>query len=191
MNFKDILKTVGTGIFKEVVPGGSAILGVLNEILPAGKQLSATATGAELAAQIDKLPESQRAKVLERQFDVEITELKEQGATRRAMLDAEAASGQSTRPKIAWGSFLITAFISGLVALALLLAVGMGKPDMVVAIGSAWPLITGILAPFIYLLRAYFGDLKGEHENRINAAQGLPAVATMAGGMLAKLLKRD
>lgn len=189
MKLKNILKKVGAQVFKDVVPGGGVLLSVVDELLPKDKKIAPDATGADIMAQIEGLPEKDRGAIFDRQFDIKETEIKEKSATLQAMFAADAASTHTTRPYIAKHSFHVVALVSFLVALALLVAVARGESDMVEALGKAWLLITGILAPFVMLLRAYFGILKTEQENKLNASQGNPVVSGVAG-LLTKIIKK-
>ena len=95
----DIIKTVGAGIIRETVPGGGLLLGAINAILPADKKLPDTATGQDIDYVIKGLPAESRAAILDKEFDVELTQIKESYSTLRVMLEQDAKNQHSTRPE--------------------------------------------------------------------------------------------
>lgn len=183
MKVFDILKTVGTGLISTMVPGGPLIVGAINAALPADKQLPADTTGVQAMNAIAGLPTADQALILERQFDVDITQIKESHSTVRAMLDAESQSKHTTRPYIAKGAFHVVAF--AIVVAISIWAVGVlrGDDNIVSTVVDGWPFVLSVIGPLIGLLWAYFGILKTEHKNRLDAANGLPGV----GGWLSRL----
>jgi len=191
MNIWDIAKTVGASALNLVLPGsGSAILSMVNEFLPDDQKLPADATGHEVSNAIQSLPADQRAAIMEKQFDVDITQIKESNATARAMLEAESKSTHSTRPKIAYQAFQVVASISLMIVFGWLYAITTGKADMVSAIVDGWPWVTAIILPFVGWLNSYFGILKTEHKNRLDAAGGATPAPSGIAGILSAALKR-
>jgi len=191
MNIWDIAKTVGAGALNLVVPGaGSAILGVVNEFLPANKQLSADATGHDVSNAIQSLPADQRAAVMEKQFDVDITQIKESNSTLRVMLESDVKNPHSTRPYIAKGAFLVVAF--SIIVIISLWAVSVFNNDVstVTAVVDGWPFVLAVMAPLVTLLYAYFGVLKNEHKNKLDAASGAATAPAGIAGILSAVLKR-
>ena len=189
MDLWSIVKTVGTGLISTMVPGGPLIVGAINAALPADKQLPENATGQQAMDAIGTLPAAERAQVMDKQFDVQITQIKEAGDTMRTMLTADATNPQSTRPYIAMGSFLVVAFTS--VTTVSLWAYGIIKADtkMVETIVNGWPFLLSAIAPLVVLLRAYFGVLGAEQKNKLDAANGVSQPSGIAG-LLAAVLKK-
>ena len=186
----DILKTVGAGIIREVVPGGGLIVEAVNAFLPADKKLPAEATGPEVNAAVASLPGPERAAVMGKEFDVDLTRIKEGNETLRAMLEHDAENPHSTRPAIARGAFRVVAFVCILVVSVWAVAVLTGKDSTVEAVTDGWPFVAAVIAPLVTLLWAYFGVLKQEHKNKLNAAGGTSPAGSVVG-ILASLLKRS
>ena len=111
-NILDIIKTVGSEIVRNVVPGGSLIVSAVNAFLPSGKKLNDSATGSDLQSAIDSLPADQRARLISQQFDVDQTWIKESGSTLRAAIEADTKTPHTTRPKIALGCFRVLALVN-------------------------------------------------------------------------------
>ena len=168
----DIIKTVGAGIIREVVPGGGLLLGAVNAILPPDKRLPDTATGKDIGFVIQGLPEAQRASVLEKEFDVDLAYIKETHSTLRTMLEQDAKTPHSTRPKIALGAFRVVAFSCITVISVWSYGVLTGDSELVKAVMDGWAFILAAIAPLTVLLQSYFGVLKTEHRNRLDAANG-------------------
>ena len=186
MKISDIIKSVGAGLVREVVPGGGLLLAAVNEMLPDDKQLPITATGSDLSAAVATLPPIERAVLLGREFDVRITEIKEGNSTLRTMLEADKSNPHSTRPAIAWWSFVVVAFISVVVVLVWAGGVLSKDAEVVKATMAGWPFVLTIIAPFMILLRSYFGVLKAEHSDRLNAAGGLPLAPSVLTRLMGK-----
>lgn len=184
MKLLDILGKVGGAVVKTMVPGGGLIVDVVNEFLPDDKKLPADATGSDMQAAVDSLPPDQRAQLLGREFDVQI----EEHHTLQAMLQAEQGSTHTTRPRIALGSFQLVAFVTVVVVSLWAYAVAIENEKLVAAVVDGWPFVAAVIAPFVTLLWAYFGVLKNEQRNRLNAANG--STAGPLGGIISKLLNR-
>lgn len=184
MKLLDILGKVGGAVVKTMVPGGGLIIDVVNEFLPDDKKLPADATGSDMQAAVDKLPPDQRAQLMGREFDVQI----EEHHTLQAMLQAEQGSTHTTRPRIALGSFQLVAFVTVVVVSLWAYAVAIENEKLVAAVVDGWPFVAAVIAPFVTLLWAYFGVLKNEQRNRLNAANG--STAGPLGGIISKLIKR-
>lgn len=185
MKLLDILGKVGGAVVKTMVPGGGLIVDVVNEFLPEDKKLPAEATGTDIANVVDQLPPDKRAELLGREFDVQI----EQHHTLQAMLQAEQSSQHTTRPRIALGAFHLVAFVS-IVAISLwAYAIGAGDEEMVTAVTDGWPFVAAVVGPFVTLLWAYFGVLKQEQKNRLDAA-GNRSASSGFSGLINALVKR-
>lgn len=166
MKLLDIAKQAGAALFREAVPGGSLILDGLNAFLPDNKKLGPNVTGDEMLR--DLPPE-----VLNKQFDVELEMIRQAGETNRAMLVAEANSKQTTRPKIALGAFRVVAFITLLITSMWAVAVWRSDEGMLETIVDGWPFVLALIGPFVGWLNSYFGKLRDEHRNRLEAVTGV------------------
>ena len=169
MDLWSVARAVGGGIVSSVVPGGPAIISAVNGMLPPDKSLSEDATGDDIVAAANALPPDQRAKLYELKFDVQIEQIKQSAETQRAMLAAEANSTHTTRPYIAKGSFQVVATCSLLLVSVWVIAAIKSDTKMLEVIGDNWPFVLAILTPFVSLLYAYFGILKTEQRQKLNA----------------------
>ena len=173
MKLSDIAKRVGAGLVRDLVPGGSLLLDAVNAMLPADKKLGPNATGGDL----QNLP----PEVLAKKFDVEIESIKQAGETVRAMLEAEARSTHTTRPRIAMRAFYLVSVISLIIVFAWAWAVVTGDTEVVGLVVDGWPFVLAILAPFVGWLNHYFGVLRSEHANRLDAVAGSKRASFVAG----------
>lgn len=189
MNILDIAKTIGAAAFSVAVPGGAAILAGVNQLLPEGSKLPETATGNDVRATVSALPPEQRASVMEKQFDVDMTQIKESNDTLRVMLQSDAASPHSTRPRIAWWSFWLVALVTVVVVSLWAYGVGVQNDSLVKTVMDGWPFVASLVAPFVLLLRSYFGVLKQEQQNRLDAASG-NSTATGLSGIISSVINR-
>lgn len=188
MKLWDIVKNVGSSIVREAIPGGGLLLSTINELLPDDKKLSSGATGSDVETVINTLPSDKKAELLEREFDVDITQIKESNSTIRAMLDADTKTPHTTRPYIAKGAFHVIAFVIVVTVSLWAYGVGTKNDDMVSTIMDGWKFILAVIGPLVTLLWAYFGILKQEQSNRLNAANG-----STTGGLssiIANIVKR-
>lgn len=186
MKLLDILKTVGGGLISTMVPGGPAIIGLINEVLPDDKKLPATASGSD--AMLALSPE-QHADILGKEFDVDITQIKESNETLRVMLESDAKNPHSTRPYIAKHSFHVLALVTVAVIGAWSYGVFTQKEEIIKAVMGGWPFILAVVAPFVALLHSYFGMLKAEHKDKIDAAAGSPQPSGM-GALISSFMNR-
>lgn len=187
MKLFDILGKVGGAIVKTVVPGGGLIVDLVNEFMPADKKLPSGATGSDMQAAVDGLPADQRAQLMDREFDVEEVQIRESNDTLRTMLESDAKSPHTTRPKIAYQSFQVVAF-SNVVAISIWAWAVINSADPLESVTNGWPFILAITGTLTTLLLAYFGILKQEHKNRLDAATGSTPAA--GGGILSGLIKK-
>lgn len=189
MKLLDIAKTVGSAIISTAVPGGPLLLAGINELLPDDKKLPPSATGQDVQDAVASLPPEQQAAVINKEFDVDLTQIRESNETLRAMLASDAASQHTTRPYIAKHAFHMVAFVS--VVVICLWAYGVAKQDekLVTAVMNGWPFVLAVIAPFVVLLRAYFGVLKQEQRDRINGATGT-STTTGAAAIISGILGR-
>jgi hypothetical protein len=184
MKLWDILKTVGTGVITSVTGGAAPlVLGAINAVLPDDAKLPEGATGQQAQDALASIPAEARAKLMDKEFDVQITQIKESNSTVRMMLESDAASPHTTRPKIAMQSFQVIAFSIITTTALWAYAVLAGDVEMVTAIMDGWVFIVGVNGTLATLLLAYFGVLKQEHKQKLNAAGGHPS-----GGVLSSLI---
>lgn len=171
-SFLDIVKAVGSGVVTALVPGGGAIVNFVNSLLGDGDKLPEDATGSDLMSAVESLPPSSQVEVLNKQFDVDITLIKEKGNTLRTMLDNESKSTHTTRPYIAKGSFHVVAFAIIMAVSIWSYGVIMNDVAIVKTVMDGWPFMLALIGPLVALLNAYFGVLRNESKERINAASG-------------------
>lgn len=189
MKLWDIAKTVGAGIFSVAVPGGAKILETVNDLLPDDSKLLPNATGNDIQNAVESLPPEQKAAVMEKEFDVEITQIQESNSTLRAMLESDAQNPHSTRPYIAKGSFHVVAFTVIVAVSIWAYGVLIENIELVKSVMDGWPFILSVIAPLITLLWAYFGILKQEHKNKLNAVTGSMTTGGLTG-ILSTILKK-
>jgi hypothetical protein len=174
MNLLKIAAKVGSTLLRSAVPASGLFLDAVNTMLPDSVKLDADASGDDLKKVIEGLSPEDRARVLEKEYDVEIVEIQESHSTVRAMLDSDSKSPHTTRPKIAYQSFQITAAIHIMVAFGWMYAISVQNEELVSQIVQGYPFVLALTAPFVILLHAYFGILKTEANDRLNAANKLP-----------------
>jgi len=179
----DVIKTVGSGVVREVVPGGGLLIDAVNEMLPADKRLPNDATAKDMERAIDSLPADQRGKVMEKEFDVDIERIQQSNETLRAMLAADSSMKHTTRPYIAKHAFHVVAFAVVVTVSAWAYGVVIKDVSIVDAIMDGWPFMLSVIGPFVVLLQAYFGVLRDESKNRLNGGQS-------RGGFLSNILTR-
>lgn len=190
MKLWDIVKKVGAGIISTAVPGGPLIVGAINEFMPDDQKLPQNATGEQALSAMNNLTPEQFAQLANKEFDVQITQIKESNESLRAMLTADAATPHTTRPYIAKHSFHVIAFT--IVAVISLWCYGVFLKDktIVETIVNGWPFLLAAIGPLVVLLHAYFGVLKQEHKNKLDAAGRGKTQPTGLNGLLATLMKR-
>lgn len=171
-------------MIREAVPGGGILLEAVNAALPPDRQLPAHASGRDVESAISALPGPQQANLLDRQFDVQETQIRASADTLRAMLDAERASPHTTRPFIAKWSFIVAAAISVVFVTVWGYAVLTKAESLVSAVTNGWPMILAVVGPMWSLLYAYFGVLRKEQGDRLSAASGQPM-----HGIIASVIK--
>jgi len=190
MKLWSILKSVGGAAIQTALPGtGSLIVGAINELLPKGEALPPGASGEDITRVIADLPPEQQADLMDREFEVDIVQIKESNDTVRAMLESDAKNQHSTRPRIALGAFRAVAFVIVLTVSAWVYGVIRGDDALVEHLVNGWPFILTAIGPLVTLLWAYFGILKQEHKNRLDAANGAAGSSGVVG-VLANLLTR-
>ena len=189
MKLWDVVRTVGSGIVREVVPGGGLLVEAVNAFLPDGQKLPHDASGEDIDRAVAKLPPEQQAAVLEKEFDVDITHIKESNATVRAMLESDAKNPHSTRPYIAKGSFHVVAFAVIVAISVWAYGVFTDNSELVKSVMDGWQFVLAVIGPLVTLLWAYFGVLKQEHKNKLDAANGASTKSGLAG-IISSVLRR-
>lgn len=180
MNLLSILGKVGTSILADVIPGGNAILTAVNAFLPDDKKLGDAATGSDIQQAVASLPAEVQAQVLTKEFDVEITAIKEHTNVIQALGDVDK-TGNSTRPAIAMMMAKIVAFAVIVLISILAVAVYNSDNETVVALGDNWPLIVAILGTPTALLRSYFGMRTKEKQQKYQAVSNTPPQSVLSG----------
>jgi hypothetical protein len=181
MNLWDVIKEVGGEVIKNVVPGGAMLMGVVNELLPDDKKLPVGATGNDVKAAIESLPPTDRARIMEKEIDLDLADIRESHSTLRAMLDSDAKNPQSTRPYIAKHAFHIIAVTSVAIMAAWSYAVYSGDSVMVKQIQEGAIFVVALNGTLATLLLAYFGSIRKEHKQKMDAASGNKQPSGIAG----------
>jgi hypothetical protein len=181
MNIWDIFKKVGSRVIREVLPSGEKVIDEINTLMPTHKPLPYSSTGVDLKKAFVNLPPSEQLQLMEKEFDIEIEKVREENFTVRKMLELEQANPHSTRPYIAKGAFVIVAAVVLIVTLVWAYGVFSGNVAMVTAIMGSWQFIAAAIGPLVTLLWAYFGVLRSEHQQKLNAANGFNAQSGLLG----------
>lgn len=184
MNIWGIIKSVGSRVVEEVIPGGGLIIDAVNAILPDEKKLPSSATGADLESAVNAMTPEQRTQIEMKKFDVDITQIKESNSTLRTMLSADAVTPHTTRPYIAKGSFHVVAFVIITVISIWAYGVSTNRVEVVKAVMEGWKFILAVIGPLVSLLWAYFGILRKENKTKVETAGGVAPtniVSTVAG----------
>jgi len=142
-------------------------------VVDVAKRITGAATPDEALKTIENNPE---LAVQFRRQAVQLEEawLKEQAAVFQTIFANEKDNPHTTRPKIAWCSFQILAAGTMIVLGLWGYAVGVENKDMVKTVMDGWPFVVAVLAPFVALLRAYFGILRDEKKAHLQAGTGQP-----------------
>ena len=174
MKISDILKKVGTGIIKNIVPGAGAVIDIVNEFLPDDKKLPNDATGDQVQGVIESLPPADRASIMSKELDVQIEEIRGWSSVVDSLSKADA-SGSSTRPAIANRmAWLIVAEVAVLLICILVVVVRKDAATLK-ALQDSWELILVAMATPTALLRAYFGLRTQEKKARYANSVGQEA----------------
>lgn len=189
-----ILKKVGKlAITTSTGSTAGAILTAVNAVLPSDKQLPDNATGDQAMEAIEELPANERAAIMDKKFDVDITQIKESNETLRTMLTANATSTHTTRPMIAYEAFQVTAAIHLIIVVLWAWAVITSEStNKIQDVMNGYPFVLSLTATFTTLILAYFGILKQEKSDTLNASNGLGTKAVQSGllGIAGKILGR-
>lgn len=185
MNLGAILKTVGSGLISNLAPGGSAIVNMINGFLPDDKKLPENSTGQQAQSAINSLPAEQQASVLNKQYDVEIEEIRGFTDRHRAMCDVDK-TGNTTRPEIAKMMAQVVCFTIIVIVSMYSVAIASHDTEMIKAINKGWPMLTAIIATPTALLRAYFAMRTKEKQQKYEAASGVSAPISLLTSLFKK-----
>ena len=152
MKLWDIIKTVGSAAIQVALPGvGSGIVAAVNAFLPDDNKLPSGATGDDINNAVSRLSPDQQASLMEKEFDVSITQIKESNSTVRAMLESDVKNPQSTRPYIAKGAFHVIAFSIIATMSSWVYAVFMKDEELISNIMDGWQFILAVIGPLVTL----------------------------------------
>jgi hypothetical protein len=167
MDIWDIVKKAGTSVLTSVIPGAGIAIDLVNSFRDADDQLPNNATGKQLEDAVKSLTPEQQAQITNRKFDLEEKRIE----ANVALMNAGPA--HATRAWIAKWAFILVAVSTALVVIIWGKAVVWDKSDtMVKTIMDGWPFVAALLSPFILWLNRYFGILKQEQQDRLNAGNG-------------------
>lgn len=189
MKLKNVLTKVGTAILKNVVPGAGIVLDTVNALLPADKKLELDmATGQDVITAINSLPAETQAGIYEKEFDVEIEDIK--GFTERFKAAADAdKSGNTARPEIALMMAKTVCFAIILFVSVWAYAAAMEKDSIVTGLANSWALMGTILSIPSAVLYGYFGLRTKEKQSRYQMATDQP-IGTGLIGSIIKAIKK-
>ena len=177
MNLYSMLKKVGGSLLKNAFPPLSGVaFDLINDALPDDKKLSDNSTGSDAKEAIASLPPDQRASLLEKQLDVEMTEIKEWSNVVSALAEVDK-TGNTTRPKIARDQSTLIGFGVVITLGPIAYAIVTGDSKMIDSIASAWPLILAIIGIPAGIVNSYFGKRTKEKAQKYEAMTNTPPVA--------------
>jgi len=167
----DTLKGPALTLASTLIPGGPAILGAINLMLPDDKKLPETATGADMRTAVNQLPPEQRSSLMEKELDVEIADIEAWADIQESMAKADAA-GASTRPRIAVMMAQVVVFVILVFTSVLAIAIFNENTETLKILNDSWATIFAVIATPTALLRAYFGMRTTEKKARYSAMSG-------------------
>jgi hypothetical protein len=189
MDIGSILKKVGGSLLKNALPPFSGIaFDLINDALPADKKLSENSTGADAEEAIASLPADQRASLLEKKLDVEITKIKEWSNVVSALAEVDKI-GKSTRPKIAKDMSVLIGFSVVITLGPIAYAIVTSDSTMIDSIASAWPLILAVIGIPAGIVNSYFGKRGKEKAQKYEAVSNTPPVAGVISQVLGMFKK--
>lgn len=189
MNIGSILKKVGGALLKNAFPPLSGIaFDLVNNALPDGKKLSETSTGTDAKKAIASLPPDQRASLLEKKLDVEMTEIKEWSNIVTALAEVDKV-GKSTRPEIAKTQSTLIGFGVIITLGPIAFAIVTGDSKTIDSIASAWPLIMTVIGIPAGIVNSYFGKRTKEKAQKYEAVTNTPPVTGIISQVLGMFKK--
>lgn len=190
MNIGSILKKVGSSLLKNAMPPLSGIaFDLINAALPDDKKLSETSTGAEAEVALASLPPDQRARLLEKKLDVEITEIKEWSNIINSLAEVDKA-GHSTRPKIARSMSNLIGFGVIIILGPIAYAIVTKDSKMIDSISAMWPLIATVIGIPAGIVNSYFGKRTKEKSQKYEAATGAAPAAGLISQIIGRMFKK-
>lgn len=177
-------KNLGESLINVAPTIGGLLLG---NVGAAGGMLLAQLFGTENTPEAIAQAIETDPKAIEKIQELEKTKFEEKAKTLRAMLEGEAISKHTTRPKIAYGAFLVVSFISIGIFVVWAVAALQGNTELVQTIQDYWPFVLGLIMPFVGWLNSYFGVLRDEQKDKLDAIYGRTSVPST--GVLQTLLR--
>jgi len=185
MNIGSILSKIGGSVIKSVVPGlgiATEIVGVINSFLPSDKKLSDNATGTDAQKAIALLPLDKQAELMEKKYDVEITEIQEWSNVIESLGEVDK-TGHTTRPAIAMRMSQLIAFGVVITLSPIAYAIVVGDPKMILSISQIWPVIATVIGIPAGIVNSYFGKRSKEKAQKYEAVSSVPQV----GGAISQI----
>lgn len=167
MKLFDVLKKVGGTALRIAFPRAGAVIDEVNKFLPDKDRLPDDATGTQMKEAIEKLPPDKQAEIMNRQFDVQIEEIRAFSNDIKTLADVDKA-GASTRPQIA----IIMAWLTVYGVVVAISAIVYAIVTKALTIENAWPAILAVLATPTSLLLQYFGKRTKEKIARYETGTG-------------------
>lgn len=185
MNLGDILKTVGSGLIKTLVPGGGLLIDAVNGFLPDDKKLPNDATGEQAKSAISSLPPEQQASVLSKQYDVDIAEIKADVSKFEALCKVDE-TGNTTRPEIALRMANTMIFTIVVTVVAYFYAIITKDTEIIKAINDGWTIILGLLTWPAGIVNSYFGKRTKEKQHKYEATTGVKPQANLISTLIGR-----
>ena len=160
MKFSEVFNAIKpfASVAASFIPGGPAVVGLLNAVLPDDKKLPETATGQQIMDAHSSLTPNQQSSLSEKKIDLEIAQ--EEGWTDRYKA-MTAADGHSTRPAIALMMARVLSFETlAFTVWCFVYPEQMRNPILWSVFGSLTLIPGGLLGK-------YFGELRKEQANRL------------------------
>lgn len=189
MKLNSILKKVGGSLLRNAMPPLSGIaFDLINAALPADKKLDNSTTGLDAEQALATLPPEQQASLLEKELDVEITEIKEWTNVVGALAEVDK-TGNTTRPKIALEQSILVGFGVIITLSSISYAIVTGDSQMIDSVKAAWPLILAIIGIPAGIVNSYFGKRakdKAKKYESITNTPPTPGLISQIAGMFSK-----
>lgn len=190
MKLASILKKFGTMALKSIPPAGTAleIIGTINSVLGPDQQLPPEATGSQALSILNGVLPEDKARVLEKEFDVELAEIQANVDITKALAEVDI-KGSSTRPYIAKSFSNVISFTVILLISMTAVSIWTSNTDMIGAIKELWPLVLAMLTPLLVVIRSYFGMRSKEKAQKYEAVAGVATPTGLLAGLINKVIK--